>query len=178
MAVSDSKGATYAESGLDPEDVSGHKHSTGSILDYPGAENITNKELLELEVDILIPAALENVITEENAERVRPKILAEMANGPTTREAEEILRSNGVHIIPDILCNGGGVIVSYFEMVQNESGIQWEEEEIEKRLEKKMKEAYYSVHDFAAKNNTGMRQAAYTLAVGRVVEAMQLRGWI
>ena len=178
VAVSDSKGAIYSESGLDPEDVSGHKHSTGSILDYPGAENITNKELLELEVDILIPAALENVITEENAERVRPKILAEMANGPTTREAEKILRSNGVHIIPDILCNGGGVIVSYFEMVQNESGIQWEEEEIEKRLEKKMKEAYYSVHDFAAKNNTGMRQAAYTLAVGRVVEAMQLRGWI
>ena len=178
VAVSDSKGAIYSESGLDPEDVSGHKHSTGSVLDYPGAENITNKELLELEVDILIPAALENVITEENAERVRPKILAEMANGPTTREAEEILRLNGVHIIPDILCNGGGVIVSYFEMVQNESGIQWEEEEIEKRLEKKMKEAYHSVHDFAAKNNTGMRQAAYTLAVGRVVEAMQLRGWI
>jgi len=178
VAVSDSKGAIYAENGLDPEDVSGYKHFTGSVLDYPGAENLINKELLELEVDILIPAALENVITEENAKRVRPKILAEMANGPTTREAEKILRSNGVHIIPDILCNGGGVIVSYFEMVQNESGIQWEEEEIGIRLEKKMKEAYHSVYDFAAKNNTGMRQASYTLAVGRVVEAMQLRGWI
>ncbi len=178
VAVSDSKGAIYSESGLDPEDVSGYKHSTGSVLDYPGAENLTNKELLELDVDILIPAALENVINIENAERVRPKILAEMANGPMTREAEEILRSNGVHIIPDILCNGGGVIVSYFEMVQNESSIQWEEEEIESRLKKKMKEAYHSVYDFAAKNNVGMRQAAYTLAVGRVVEAMQLRGWI
>jgi glutamate dehydrogenase (NAD(P)+) len=178
VAVSDSKGAIYAENGLDPEDVSGYKHSRGSVLDYPGAENIANKELLELEVDILIPAALENVITEENAERVRPEILAEMANGPTTIEAEEILRSNGVHIIPDILCNGGGVIVSYLEMVQNESRIQWEEKEIEECLEKKMTEAYHSVHDFAAKNNTGMRQAAYTLAVGRVVEAMQLRGWI
>jgi glutamate dehydrogenase (NAD(P)+) len=178
VAVSDSKGAIYAENGLDPEDVSGYKHSRGSVLDYPGAENIANKELLELEVDILIPAALENVITEENAERVRPEILAEMANGPTTIEAEEILRSNGVHIIPDILCNGGGVIVSYLEMVQNESRIQWEEKEIEECLEKKMTEAYHSVHDFAAKNNTGMRQAAYTLAIGRVVEAMQLRGWI
>jgi glutamate dehydrogenase (NAD(P)+) len=178
VAVSDSMGAIYSEEGLDPEDVSGHKLSTGSVLDYPGANNITNEELLELDVDILIPAALENIITEKNAERVKPKILAEMANGPTTIEAEEILSSNGVHIIPDILCNGGGVIVSYFEMVQNQSNIQWEEEEIRKLLEKRMKEAYHSVYDFSAKNNTGMRQAAYTLAVGRVVEAMQLRGWI
>jgi glutamate dehydrogenase (NAD(P)+) len=178
VAVSDSMGAIYSEEGLDPEDVSGHKLSTGSVLDYPGANNITNEELLELDVDILIPAALENIITDKNAERVKPKILAEMANGPTTKEAEEILSSNGVHIIPDILCNGGGVIVSYFEMVQNQSIIQWEEEEIRKLLEKRMKEAYHSVYDFSAKNNTGMRQAAYTLAVGRVVEAMQLRGWI
>lgn len=178
VAVSDSRGAIYSEKGLDPEDVSGHKHSTGSVLDYPGAKNITNKELLELDVEILIPAALENVITEENAERVKPIILAEMSNGPTTREAEKILSSNGVHIIPDILCNGGGVIVSYFEMVQNQSNIKWEEEEIQKRLERKMEEAYYSVYDFSTKNNTSMRKAAYTLAVGRVVEAMQLRGWI
>ncbi|MGB9131783.1 MAG: Glu/Leu/Phe/Val dehydrogenase [Methanosarcina sp.] len=178
VAVSDSSGAIYSEEGLDPEDVSGHKHSTGSVLDYPGAKNITNEELLELDVEILIPAALENVINEKNAERIKTKILAEMANGPTTAEAEEILISGGVHIIPDILCNGGGVIVSYFEMVQNQASIQWEEEEILDRLERKMKEAYYSVYDFSIKNNTGMRQAAYTLAVGRVVEAMQLRGWI
>lgn len=178
VAVSDSSGAIYSEEGLDPEDVSGHKHSTGSVLDYPGAKNITNEELLELDVEILIPAALENVINEKNAERIKTKILAEMANGPTTAEAEEILISGGVHIIPDILCNGGGVIVSYFEMVQNQASIQWEEEEILDRLERKMKEAYYSVYDFSIKNNTGMRQAAYTLAVGRVIEAMQLRGWI
>lgn len=178
VAVSDSKGAIYSGKGLDPEDVSGYKHSTGSVLGYPEAENLSNKELLELDVDILIPAALEDVVSIENAEKVRPKILAEMANGPTTREAEEVLISNGVHIIPDILCNGGGVIVSYFEMVQNESSIQWDEKEVEMRLEKKMKEAYHSVFDFAEKNNAGMRQAAYTLAVGRVVEAMQLRGWI
>ena len=178
VAVGDSKGAIFSTGGLDPEDVSGHKHSTGSVLGYPGAENITNEELLELDVEILIPAALENVITEENAGRVKARILAEMANGPTTTEAEEILNSNGVHLIPDILCNGGGVIVSYFEMVQNQSNVQWEEEEIENRLERKMKEAYLSVYSFAAKNSVDMRQAAYTLAVGRVVEAMQLRGWI
>jgi glutamate dehydrogenase (NAD(P)+) len=178
VAVSDSKGAIYSEEGLDPEDVSGYKHSTGSLLDYPGTKNITNEELLELDVEILIPAALENVITEKNAERIKPKILAEMANGPTTREAEELLSLNGVHIIPDILCNGGGVIVSYFEMVQNESSTQWEEEEVQKQLEIKMKKAYHSVYDFSAKNNVTMRQAAYTLAVGRVIEAMQLRGWI
>jgi glutamate dehydrogenase (NAD(P)+) len=178
VAVSDSKGAIYLEKGLDPEDVSGYKHSTGSVLNYPGARNITNNELLELDVEILIPAALEDIITEKNAGKVKARILAEMANGPTAAEAEKILFENGVHIIPDILCNGGGVIVSYFEMVQNHSGTQWGEEEIQTRLEIKMKEAYHSVYDFAAKNNTSMRQAAYTLAVGRVVEAMQLRGWV
>ncbi|MCQ1536814.1 Glu/Leu/Phe/Val dehydrogenase [Methanosarcina sp. KYL-1] len=178
VAVSDSKGGVYAEEGLDPEDVSGHKISSGSVLGYPGARNITNEELLELGVDILIPAALENVITTENAGRVTPRILAELANGPTAREADPILYTNEVHVIPDILCNGGGVIVSYFEMVQNQYSMQWDEAEVQKRLEKKMKEAYHSVFDFAEMNNTGMRQAAYTLAVSRVVEAMQLRGWI
>lgn len=178
VAVSDSKGAIFSADGLDPEDVSGHKHSTGSVLNYPGAKTLTNKELLELDVEILIPASLENVITKENAGKVKARILAEMANGPTTIEGEAILNSKGVHIIPDILCNGGGVIVSYFEMVQNYSGMQWGEEEIRSRLERKMKEAYHSVYNFASKNNVTMRQAAYTLAVGRVVEAMQLRGWI
>jgi glutamate dehydrogenase (NAD(P)+) len=178
VAVSDSKGAIYLEEGLDPEDVSGYKHSTGSVLNYKGAKNITNEELLGLNVEILIPAALENIITGENADKVKARILAEMANGPTTVEAEEILISNGVHLIPDILCNGGGVIVSYFEMVQNQSNTQWREEEVQAKLETRMKEAYHSVYDFATKNNTSMRKAAYTLAVGRVVEAMQLRGWV
>ena len=178
VAVSDSKGAIFSADGLDPEDVSGHKHSTGSVLNYPGAKTLTNKELLELDVEILIPASLENVITKENAGKVKARILAEMANGPTTVEGEAILNSKGVHIIPDILCNGGGVIVSYFEMVQNYSGMQWEEDDVRSRLERKMKEAYDSVYNFASKNNVTMRQAAYSLAVGRVVEAMQLRGWI
>ncbi|HEY3362301.1 MAG TPA: Glu/Leu/Phe/Val dehydrogenase [Methanosarcina sp.] len=178
VAVSDSKGAIFSPNGLDPEDVSGYKRSNGSVLNYPGAENLTNEELLKLDVEILIPASLENIITEKNAGNIKARILAEMANGPTTIEGEAILNSKGVHVIPDILCNGGGVIVSYFEMVQNKSSIQWEEKEIQNRLEKKMKEAYFSVYDFASKNNVDMRQAAYTLAVGRVVEAMQHRGWI
>ncbi len=178
VAVSDSKGGVYSEKGLDPEDISGHKLSTGSVLDYPGAANITNEELLELDVDILIPAALENVITKENASRVKAKILAELANGPTNKDADPILLVNEVHVIPDILCNGGGVIVSYFEMVQNQYSMQWDEDEVQEKLTRKMKKAYHSVLDFSKKNNIGMRRAAYTLAVGRVVEAMQLRGWV
>lgn len=178
VAVSDSKGGIYFEEGLDPEDVSGHKLSTGSVIDYPGTENITNEELLELEVDILIPAALENVIAGKNAERIKARILAEFANGPTSKSADKVLFNNGTHVIPDILCNGGGVIVSYFEMVQNQYRMQWEEPEVQALLGKKMKEAYRSVLDFSNKNKVNMRQAAYTLAVGRVVEAMQLRGWI
>ncbi|HII00159.1 TPA: Glu/Leu/Phe/Val dehydrogenase [Methanosarcinaceae archaeon] len=178
VAVSDSKGGVYSEKGLDPEDVSGHKLFRGSVLGYPGAMNITNEELLELDVDILIPAALENVITEENAGRVKAKILAELSNGPTTKDADPILLVNEVHVIPDILCNGGGVIVSYFEMVQNQYSMQWDEDEVQEKLARKMKKAYHSVLDFSKKNNIGMRRAAYTLAVGRVVEAMQLRGWV
>ncbi|WP_440955585.1 Glu/Leu/Phe/Val family dehydrogenase [Methanosarcina sp. Mfa9] len=178
VAVSDSKGGIYSEKGLDPEDVSGHKVSTGSVLGYPGSTNITNEEVLELDVDILIPAALENVITEENAGQVKAKILAELANGPTSKDAEPILLTNEVHVIPDILCNGGGVTVSYFEMVQNQYSMQWDEEEVQEKLSRRMKKAYHSVLDFSRRNNIGMRQAAYTLAVGRVVEAMQLRGWI
>lgn len=115
MVVSDSKGAVFSPDGLDPEDVSGHKHSTVSVLNYLGAENLTDEELLELDVEILIPASLENIITEENAGKIKARILAEMANGPTTVEGEAILNSKGVHIIPDILCNGGGIIVSYFD---------------------------------------------------------------
>ena len=178
VAVSDSKGGIYSGKGLDPEDVSGHKLSTGSVLGYPGAMNITNEELLELDVDILIPAALENVITEENAGRVKAKILAELANGPTSKDADPILLTKEVHVIPDILCNGGGVIVSYFEMVQNQYRMQWDEDEVQEKLARRMKKAYHSVLDFSNRNNISMRRAAYTLAVGRVVEAMQLRGWV
>ena len=139
---------------------------------------ISDEELLELDVDILFPSALENVITEENAPRIRAKIVAELANGPTTPEADEILHKNGVHVIPDFLCNAGGVTVSYFEMVQNFYMYYWEEEEVYKRLDRKMTTAYHAVLNTSKKYNINMRQAAYVVAVERVVEAMKLRGWV
>ena len=128
-------------------------------------------------MDILFPSALENVITEENAPRIRAKIVAELANGPTTPEADEILHKNGVHVIPDFLCNAGGVTVSYFEMVQNFYMYYWEAEEVYKRLDRKMTTAYHAVLNTSKKYNINMRQAAYVVAVERVVEAMKLRGW-
>jgi glutamate dehydrogenase (NAD(P)+) len=141
-------------------------------------KQITNEEILTLDVDILIPAAIENVITEKNAGKIKAKIIAELANGPTTPEADDILYKNGVHLIPDFLCNAGGVTVSYFEMVQNFDMYYWEEDVVYERLDKKMTSAYLSVLDTSKKYKINMRQAAYVLAVGRVVEAMKLRGWV
>ncbi|HII07627.1 MAG TPA: Glu/Leu/Phe/Val dehydrogenase [Methanotrichaceae archaeon] len=178
VAASDSKGGIYSEEGLDPEEVFVHKSETGSVVGYPGTKNISNEELLELEVDVLVPAALENVITKENASRIKASIVAEMANGPTTPEADEILYERGVHLIPDILCNGGGVIVSYFEMVQNAYMYHWDLEEVRQRLDEKMTFAYHTVLDASKSYDINMRQSSYIVAVGRVVEAMKLRGWI
>jgi glutamate dehydrogenase (NAD(P)+) len=178
VAISDSQGGIFSRDGLDPVAVMEHKQKTGSVIRYPGSNPLTNEELLELEVDILIPAALENAITEFNAPQIRAKILAEMANGPTTAEAEKILLRNKVHVIPDFLCNGGGVIVSYFEMVQNLNMDHWTEEAVHRRLDEKMTQAYQSVFDFARKHSVTMRQAAYSIAVERVVKAMDARGWI
>ncbi len=148
------------------------------MVNLPGAKQITNDELLALNVDVLIPAALENVITEKNAAKVKAKILAELANGPTTPEADEILYKNGVHVIPDFLCNAGGVTVSYFEMVQNAQMYCWEEKEVYERLEARMVSAYHSVLNTSQQYKINMRQAAYVRAVERVVEAMKLRGWV
>ena len=177
VAASDSKGGIFNKEGLDPQAVTAHKAETGSVVNFPGAQNISNKELLELEVEILVPAALEGVITEHNASKIRAKIVAELANGPTTPPADDILHRNDVHVIPDFLCNAGGVTVSYFEMVQNFNMCCWEEHEVYERLEKKMTTAYYSVLSASREYGIGMRQAAYVVAVGRVVEAMRLRGW-
>lgn len=178
VAVSDSKGAIYSGKGLDPEDVSGYKHSTGSVLGYPEAENLSNKELLELDVDILIPAALEDVVSIENAEKVRPKILAEMANGPTTREAEELLISNGVHIIPDILCNGGGAIVSYFEngpeRVQHTVGRKGSRNAPRKKDERSVSFGFLLCRKKQCRHAAG---CLYT-SCWKGCRAMQLRGWI
>ncbi|MGB9659994.1 MAG: Glu/Leu/Phe/Val family dehydrogenase [Nitrososphaerales archaeon] len=178
VAISDSKGGIFSKKGLDPEAVLEHKAKTGSVINFPDTRPISNEALLELDVDILIPAALENVITDLNAPKIKAKIVAELANGPTTPEADDILYKKGVHVIPDFLCNAGGVTVSYFEMVQNFYMYYWEEKEVHERLDKKMTTAYHSVLDTSKEYNINMRQAAYVVAVKRVVEAMKLRGWV
>jgi glutamate dehydrogenase (NAD(P)+) len=178
IAVSDSTGGVCDPQGLDIGALILHKRKTGSVKGFPGAKEISNQEILELGVDILVPAALENVITDENAGRVKAAIVAEFANGPLTAEADEILHKRGILVLPDLLANGGGVIVSYFEMVQNSQMDHWDEEKIYRRLEKKMSDAYRSVRDLANRNNVPLRKAAYTIALERVVRAMRLRGWM
>jgi glutamate dehydrogenase (NAD(P)+) len=178
VAVSDSKGGIYNADGLDFETAVAHKQATRSVINCPGTQNITNAELLELDVDILIPAALENVITAENAPNIKVKILAELANGPTTPEADEILRKNGVYVIPDFLCNAGGVTVSYFEQVQNAYDFYWKLDQVYERLDEKMTNAFHAVHEMAQKNQVNNRMGAYMVAVARVVEVVRLRGWV
>ena len=178
VAVSDSRGGIYRRDGLDTDELMRHKEKTGTVAGFPGSDGITNEDLLELGVDILIPAALENVITARNAPHVKAKILAELANGPTTLEADEILSAQGVHVIPDILCNGGGVIVSYLEMVQNFSMDQWSEADVNARLAARMQTACRAVEELSRSYGANPRRAAYTIAVKRVVEAMKARGWL
>jgi glutamate dehydrogenase (NAD(P)+) len=178
VAVSDSKGGIYSKDGLDPEAVQEHKARTGSVVGFPGVRPISNEDLLELDVNILVPAGLENVITERNAPRIKAKIIAELANGPTTPAADDILHKKGAHVLPDFLCNAGGVTVSYFEMVQNAYMYYWEESVVHERLDKKMTVAYHAVLSTAKEYNVNMRQAAYIVAVSRVLEAMKLRGWV
>jgi len=178
VAISDSKGGIHNKQGLDPHKVLQHKTETGSVINFPQAENISNAELLELGVDILCPAGLETVITKKNAPRIKAKIVAELANGPTTPEADEILFHNEVFVIPDILCNAGGVTVSYFEWVQNLNRCYWDENEIHQRLGKHMTKAFQAVLAESLKRKANMRLAAYVVAVARVAEAMKLRGWV
>jgi len=177
VAVSDSKGGIYNKQGLDPHKVFQYKAETGSVVNFGEAENISNEELLELEVAVLCPSALESVITRENASKIKAKIVAALANGPITPEADKILVDNGVFIIPDFLCNAGGVIVSYFEGVQNAYNYYWDEEEVHERLGKKMAKAFQDVLAESLKRKVSMRVAAYVVAVARVAEAMRLRGW-
>lgn len=177
VAVSDSKGGIYNPNGLNAKEVIAHKEKTGSVVGFPGAKTITNAELLELPVDILIPAALENQITAANAGRIKAKIVAELANGPTTPEADEILFRNGVYVIPDFLCNAGGVTVSYFEQVQNAMMYYWTAEEVHEKLDHKMTAAFHAVHKAAKEHKVHNRLGAYLVAVQRVAEAVRLRGW-
>lgn len=178
IAVSDSNGAIFMPEGLDHASIVEHKLRTGSVAGFPGSEPISNGDLLELEVDTLVPAALEREISCTSAMKVRARIVAELANGPTTPDADQVLRERGVYIIPDLLCNAGGVTVSYFEMVQNTSGWYWDEESVHRQLEKKMTAAFKVVHETAQSYGTGNRVAAMIVAIRRVEEAMRLRGWV
>jgi len=177
-AVSDSRGGIVNPDGLDYESVFAFKQQNGTVLGYPGTTEITNPELLELDVDVLIPAALESVITQSNAGNIKAKISVELANGPTTPEADQILFENGVYVIPDFLANAGGVTVSYFEMVQNTYNYYWEESDVHERLDRKMTAAFHSMHNTAKKLNLHNRLAAYVVSVERVAEVMRLRGWV
>ena len=178
VAMTDSRGGVYDANGVDPEAVFQHKQSTGSVSGFNGLRAITNDEILELDVDVLIPAAIENVITGVNAAAVKARIIAEAANGPTTPEADEILRKSGKYVIPDFLCNAGGVTVSYFEWVQNIGGFYWKIDEVHQRLREKMVKAFNEVHTMAQQADVDNRTAAYMVSVQRVAETMQLRGWV
>jgi glutamate dehydrogenase (NAD(P)+) len=178
LAVSDSKGGIYNERGLDPRQVVNYKLRTDSLQGFPEAEAMSNEELLQLDVTVLFPSALENVITERNADKIRCKILCELANGPTTPEADEILYRNNVFVLPDFLANAGGVTVSYFEQVQNTYNFYWPLGEIHQRLDEKMTRAFHGVYQMYLREKVNMRQAAYLVAVARVAEACKLRGWV
>jgi len=176
VAVSDSSGGIHNPSGLDPAKVSAWKQEHGTVVGFPGADGVSNQEILELECDILVPAALENQITKANAPNIRAKVVAEAANGPTTPEADEILYDRGVFLIPDILCNAGGVTVSYFEWVQDMQSFFWTEERINESLREIMDRAFEAVHEMSIRHEVDMRTAAYMVAVARVAEATMLRG--
>src|SRR5438270_8940789 len=176
IAVSDSHQGLLDRKGLDVAAVEAHKLENGTLEGYTGAETIASDAVLELECDILVPAALENQITLENAARVRAKIVAEAANGPTTPGADVILYENDVLVLPDILANAGGVTVSYFEWVQDLAELFWDEDEVNRKLERIMVQAFEDVHALAKKHRVDMRTAAYILAVDRVAKATESRG--
>ncbi|MGC8581393.1 MAG: Glu/Leu/Phe/Val family dehydrogenase [Thermoplasmata archaeon] len=178
VAVSDSKGGIYSEKGLKYSDVMAHKEKTGSVMNYPGAKNITNDELLELNVDVLIPAAIENVLTSKNADKVKAKVIVELANGPTTPEADEIFYKKNILVIPDFLANAGGVTVSYFEWVQNTNGYYWPEDRVYQELDAKMTKAFWDVMESMKKYKVNPRIAAYIVSVSRVADAVKARGWV
>jgi glutamate dehydrogenase (NAD(P)+) len=168
VAMSDSRGGIYADDGLDPVAVEKYKEESRSLRGFPGAREISNNELLELSVDVLVPAALENQLTADNADRVKAKLVLELANGPTTPEADDILHTKGVKVIPDVLANAGGVVVSTFEWQQNRAGEKWSEEEVFDKLRAVLVPQAEAVwHDALAKNMT-MRSAAFLLALGRL----------
>jgi len=176
VAVSDYRGGIYRPNGLDIPSVVAHAKEAGQVGGFADSDRVTNAELLELECDVLIPAALGNQITTGNADRIRAQIIAEGANGPTTPEADHILQTRGITVIPDILANAGGVTVSYFEWVQGLMEFFWSEDEVRQRLNRIMTQAFESTWNMAQKEHVDLRTAAYMLAVARVAEAGTLRG--
>jgi glutamate dehydrogenase (NAD(P)+) len=176
IAVSDSTGGIHDPAGLDPAKVGAWKQEHGTVVGFPRADGVTNQEILEIDCDILVPAALENQITRQNAPRIRARVIAEAANGPTTPEADQILFERGIFLIPDILCNAGGVTVSYFEWVQDMQSFFWSEDRINESLREIMDRAFEAVHAMSRKHGVDMRTAAYMVAVARVAEATTLRG--
>jgi glutamate dehydrogenase (NAD(P)+) len=176
IAASDTKGGVYNSAGIDMAKLRNHKEKTGSVVAFPGAKSISNEEVLETDCTILIPAALENQITGKNAAKVKAKLVAEAANGPTTPEADDILYKNKILTIPDILANGGGVTVSYFEWLQNLRREYWTEAEVNERLDRNITKSFLDTYGTSEKYGVNMRKACTVLAVNRVVEAIQLRG--
>ena len=178
VAVSDSRGGVVNTSGIDPAEIVRYKLETGKVEGFPDTTSITNEELLELNVDILYPAALEGAITEKNAHNVKAKLICELANGPTTPAADEILHERDILVLPDFLANAGGVTVSYFELVQNSYNYYWDLADIHEQLDRRMTDAFNAVYETRQKAKVHMRLAAYMVAVTRVAEACKLRGWI
>ncbi len=176
VAISDSKGAIYNKDGLDIKRLQDHKQKTGSVTNFPGAQNISPEGLIAVECDVLIPAALENAITEKNADRIKCKVVMELANGPTTPEADKILAKKQIEVIPDILANAGGVTVSYLEWVQNLTRNYMTEEEVKISLKEKMAKAFTNIYDFKSNKSCTLREAAFALAIERVSKAIHNRG--
>ncbi len=176
IGASDSRGAIYAEHGLDTSKLLEHKAESGSVVGYAGSESISDADLLQLPCEVLIPAALERSITRDNADKIDTRIIVEGANGPTTPEADEILESKNIMVIPDILANAGGVVVSYFEWVQDIQHLFWDKEDVDDRLESIMTRSFNNVVDASEKHDTSLRTAALLVAVDRVAEAFRMRG--
>jgi glutamate dehydrogenase (NAD(P)+) len=176
VAISDSRGGVFNSRGIDPLKAMRYKERSGTVVGMPGTSRISNDDLLTMKCDVLIPAALENVITLNNADQIKAKIIAEAANGPTTPHADEVLARRGIMVIPDILANAGGVTCSYFEWVQDLQSFFWSESEVNAKLEHVMRRAFTEVQESSRKHRTHMRTGAYALAVGRVADATLVRG--
>ncbi|OGF52657.1 MAG: glutamate dehydrogenase [Candidatus Fraserbacteria bacterium RBG_16_55_9] len=176
IALSDSRGGILSNKSLDPKAVKRHKAKTGSVVKFKGSDSIINEELLELRCDLLIPSALENQLTKKNAKKIRAKAVIEVANGPTTKEADQILHERGIPVVPDILANAGGVTVSYFEWVQDRAFDFWSADHVDDRLKEFMDQAFQRVWEVHKKERVDLRTAAYMVAVRRVAEAARARG--